>query len=193
MGSLARRAHRPYVSAMRTLTVLLALVMFAAPALAQTRKPAAPTPAAAKPAGGKQFGDFGDWKAATSTEAGQTVCYAISFASHSAPAVPGRDKVVLTVTERPSQRDTVAISVGYAYPGTNPVVAVQVDQTSLDFYPAGRSAFARDGHAVVAAFQRGKQVTVRAPGPRTGTVVDTFSLNGFSRAYEAVTKSCPAK
>jgi len=60
-------------------------------------------------------------------------------------------------------------------------------------YAAGRSAFARDGHAVASAFGRGKQVTARSPGPRNTTVVDQFSLRGFGRAYEAINKACPPK
>ena len=100
--------------------------------------------------------------------------------------------MVLTVTQRPSGRDAVAISAGFAY-AANAAVTVQVDQTALEFYTAGRSAFARDGHAAAAAFGRGSKVTARSPGPRNTTVVDTFSLKGFGRAYEAINKACPPK
>ena len=68
--------------------------------------------------------------------------------------MPGRGKVVLTVTERQSGRDAVAISAGYTY-AANASVGVSVDQAALDdFYTAQRSAFARDGHAAVVAFER---------------------------------------
>ncbi len=140
----------------------------------------------------RPIGNFEDWTAATNIEAGQHVCYAFVRASHSAPAIAGRGEVVLTVTQRPSGRDAVAISAGFAYPA-NAAVAVQVDQTALDFYAAGRSAFARDGHAAATAFARGKQVLARAPGPQTAVVVDSFSLKGFGRAYEAINKACPPK
>lgn len=181
---------------MRTLLFLLATSLLAGPAAAQPHKPAATAPArtapAPKPEGPKQIGQFDDWIAATNVEAGQTICYALTYANHSTPALPGRDKVVLTVTERPSGRDTVAISAGFTY-AANAAVTVQADQAALDFYTASRSAFARDGKAAVTAFGRAKQVSARSPGPKNATVVDTFSLRGFSAAYAAITKACPAK
>ncbi len=177
---------------MRALLILLAVPLLGA-APAQPQKPAAAPPAAAaKAEGPKPIGHFDDWIAATNTEAGQPVCYAFVRANHSTPAVPGRGEVVLTVTQRPSGRDAVAITAGFAF-AANAAVTVQVDQTALDFYTAGRSAFARDGHATAAAFGRGSKVTAHSPGPKNTNVVDTFSLKGFGRAYEAINKSCPPK
>ena len=171
-----------------------------APAAAQTSKPAAaepaakpaPAAAAARPQGPKAIGRFEDWTAATNTEAGQPVCYAFTRAAHSTPAIAGRGDVVLTVTQRATGRDAVAITAGFAYP-TNAAVKVEVEQTTLDFYATGRSAFARDGHAAASAFGRGKQVAAHSPGPHNTKVVDTFSLRGFGQAYEAINKACPAK
>lgn len=140
----------------------------------------------------KSIGKFDAWQAATHQEAGQTVCYAFTRASASAPALPGRGEVVLTVTQRPGGRDAVAISAGFAFPA-NAEVQVAVDPAQLAFYTANRSAFARDGKAAVAAFERGRQAVAKSPGPRNGVVTDTFSLRGFGQAYAAINKACPAK
>ena len=141
----------------------------------------------------KELGKFDDWIAATHEELGQETCYAFVRARNSVPVLPGRGEVVLTVTERPTGRDWVAISAGFTY-RKDAAVTVQVDTAGLDFYTAQSSAFARDGKAVVAAFQRGDQAQARSPGPRDGqTVVDTFSLRGFSAAYAAISKACPAR
>jgi len=183
---------------MRTTSlVLVSLCLLAAPALAQTKpkQPAASHAPAAAPkaaAGPKAIGKFEDWTAATNSESGQTVCYAFTRASASAPAMSGRGDVVLTVTQRPSLRDAVAVSAGFAYPPKATATAA-VGQTTLDFYTAQRSAFARDGHAAVAAFHKGRQVVLHSPGPKNAKVSDTFSLRGFSDAYAAITKTCPAK
>jgi hypothetical protein len=147
---------------------------------------------AAAPAGPKEIGKFDDWTAATLAEGGVMVCYAFTKARNSAPAVPGRGDVVLTVTQRPQGRDTVAISAGFAYPA-GAEVSVQVEQTALNFYTSQRSAFAREGTAAVAAFQRGRSAVARSPGPRNVPVVDTFSLRGFSAAYAATVKACPPR
>lgn len=188
----------------RIAILLLCGLAASLPAAAQTttRKPepahAAPAhPAPARPAPApapapKEIGKFDDWIAATHQESGQTVCYAFTRAESSNPAVPGRGQVVLTVTQRPTGRDAVAIEAGFSF-AANAAVTVQVDQTGLDFYTAQRNAFARDGKAAVAAFQRGTRAIARSPGPKDAQVTDTFSLKGFSAAYAAIVKACPAK
>lgn len=155
--------------------------------------PAKPAPHAAAAAGApKSIGKFDDWQAATHPEGGQTVCYAFTRAQSSVPAVPGRGDVVLTVTQRPSGRDAVALSAGFTY-AANAEVQVGVGATELPFYTNARSAFARDGHAVTTAFGSGRQAIAKGPGPRNGTVTDTFSLRGFPAAYAAINKACPVK
>lgn len=178
---------------MRILIVLFLLAALPA-ALAATRShPAARPPHGPAPAvaGPKSIGIWDRWQAATHQEGGQIVCYAFTRAASSTPALPGRGDVVLTVTERPGSRDAVAISAGYAYP-KDASAEVQVEGARLPFYTAGRSAFARDGRAAVAAFQKGREITVRASAPR-GQVADTFSLRGFAQAYAAISKECPAR
>lgn len=153
-------------------------------------RPAAPgRPAAAGP---KSIGKFDDWQGATHQEAGQPVCYAFTRAAGSQPALSGRGDVVLTVTQRVGGRDAVALSAGFAY-AANAEVQVGVGDTQLAFYTANRSAFARDGKAAVAAFEKGRQAIAKSPGPRSTAVSDTFSLRGFSAAYAAINKACPAK
>ena len=178
-----------------------AMLAVALPAIAQPKKaePAVQPkkaepgahPAAASIAP-KEIGKFEDWTAATHQESGQTVCYAFVRAQSSTPSVPGRGQVVLTVTERPTGRDAVAIEAGFAY-APNASATVQVDQAGLDFYTSQRNAFARDGKAAVAAFHKGARAIARSPAAKEQQVTDTFSLKGFGAAYAAIVKACPAK
>jgi hypothetical protein len=163
---------------------------------AETR-PSHPAVRPTKPAAAnapKSIGKFEDWQAATHGEAGQTVCYAFTRAQSSVPAMPGRRDVdvVMTVTQRPSGRDAVAISAGFAY-AANAEVIVTVDKVELPFYTSGRSAFARDGHAVTVAFDKGRSAVAKSPAPKVASVSDTFSLRGFTAAYAAINKACPVK
>lgn len=183
----------------RTSLLTLAAAIAALPFCAFAARPT--HPAAAKPthaahsaaAAPRAIGKFDDWTAATHQEGGQTVCYAFTRAVSSAPSVPGRGDVVLTVTQRPGgTRDAVAISAGFTF-AANAQVQVQVEQTGLEFYTAQRSAFAPDGHAAVAALERGNKAIAKAPAPRNTVVTDTFSLRGFSPAYAAINKACPGK
>lgn len=146
-------------------------------------------PALAQQSGPRRLGDFQDWTAAVHTESGQKVCYAFTRASRTDPERTG---VIMTVTHRTQGRDQVAMSAAYAYP-RNAAVAVTVGQTQLAFYTNGNSAFARDGRAAVAAFRAGATAVARGPRPRgRGTATDTFSLSGFTAAYEAISQECPA-
>ena len=172
-------------------TLILAAAVILAPAAAFAQaKPVRPGRIA--PNAPKSIGKFDDWQAATHTEAGQLVCYAFSRAQSSSPNVPGRGDVVLSVTQRGSGRDAVAMSAGFAY-AQGAEVEMSVDKEELAFYTAARSAFARDGAAAVKAFIAGSKAIVKSPGPRAVTVSDTFSLRGFTAAYNAVNKACPAK
>lgn len=159
-----------------------------APAAAVAKK----KPVVAKPGGPTAIGTFDDWIAATHHEAGQPVCYAFTRAQASMPALAGRGPVILTVTQRNSGRDAVAMEAGFPF-AANATVNVQADQTGLDFYTAQRAAFARNGHAAVTAFQNASRAIARSPGPHQATVTDTFSLKGFSAAYSAISKACPPK
>ena len=184
----------PYLSPMSTSIRFLAMLLLAVPAAAQAQsRPGHPPVHAARPSSAPvPIGRFDDWRAATHQEGGATVCYAFTRASQSTPALPGRGDVVLTVTERPGGRDAVAISAGFAYPA-GAEAQVQVEGTQLPFYTANRSAFARDGHAAVAAFGRGRTAVAHSPATRAPAVSDTFSLHGFAPAYAAITKACPTR
>lgn len=149
-----------------------------------TRRPSSAAP--------RRIGKWEDWQAATHQEGGQPVCYAFTRPTASSPALPGRGDVVLTVTERAGGRDAVALTAGFAYPA-NAEVEIVADGVTLPFYTSGRSAFARDGRAATNLFAKGHQAQARSPGPRGQAVTDTFSLRGFSQAYAAILKACPAK
>ncbi|PHK94868.1 hypothetical protein CR162_11235 [Pseudoroseomonas rhizosphaerae] len=133
----------------------------------------------------QSLGTFQDWTAATHQEGGRKVCYAFTRAGN-------RQAAILTVTHRPQGRDQVALRSGYAYP-RNAEVEVTVGGTGLDFYTAQDNAFAREGAKAVAAFRGGAQAVAKGPGAQgRGTATDTFSLSGFTAAYEAISKECPA-
>ena len=163
----------------------LAPAVAPAPAFAQARGTAAP----------QRLGSFGNWTAATHQEGGAKVCYAFTRASKSEGGGT-RQNVMLTVTQRPQGRDQVAASLGYALrrDAGNDDVSGNVGGNDLRFYGAGSNAFAQEGGAAVAAFKAGHDLVVKGPGPQNkGGTTDTFSLSGFTAAYEAITKECPPR
>ncbi|MCQ4161825.1 invasion associated locus B family protein [Roseomonas sp. GC11] len=161
------------------LTLVAALGVMSGPALAQQQQ---------RP---QALGTFQDWTAATHMEGGRKVCYAFTRATK-AEGAGSRQNVILTVTHRPQGRDQVALRAGYTY-ARNADVTVTVGGSELDFYTAQDNAFAREGGKAVAAFRNGSQAVAKGQGPQgRGTATDTFSLSGFSAAYEAISKECPA-
>ena len=140
----------------------------------------------------KKIGTFDDWTAATYQEAGQLVCYAFTLPQNPTAEPKNRGRVALTVTQRTSIRDAVAIEAGFNY-DSDAAVSVKADQTALDFYTDKRNAFARDNRAAVTAFNRSSRAVATSPGPRSTKVIDSFSLKGFSAAYAAIGKACPQR
>ena len=158
---------------------------FAAPPPAPVRPRVAPRASSPSPSlgGAQALGTFDDWTAATHDESGQKTCYAFTIAIQSTPAVPGRDRVVLTVTERPSGRDAVALSAGFPYPaGVD--AALIVDQASFPLYTAQRAAFARDGVSATArpaARPPDADALARSPGHARGRHVQPEGVQGRLR------------
>jgi hypothetical protein len=142
-------------------------------------------------AGPRALGTFQDWTAATYAEGGKKVCYAFTRAAKTDGA-GSRQNVMLTVTHRPQGRDQVAVRSGYTY-ARNAEVEVKVGSNELPFYTAQDNAFAREGAKAVATFKGGAEAVSSGPGPQgRGKATDTFSLSGFSAAYDAISKECPA-
>lgn len=164
----------------RTALVLAALAV-PLPALAQQR---------AQP---QRLGNHQSWTAATHQENGQKVCYAFARAARSEGGPQNRQNVTLTVTHRQAGRDQVAISVGYPLPRQGESV-LTVGTTEFRSYGVVQmSAFFQNGPQLVSAFRAGRDAVARSPGPPgRPAVTDTFPLTGFTAAYEAISRECPA-
>jgi invasion protein IalB len=56
------------------------------------------------------------------------------------------------------------------------------------------SAFFAGTQELIGAFRRGRDAVARTTAPNgRGNVTDTFSLSGFTAAYEAISRACPAR
>ena len=141
----------------------------------------------------QRLGSFQSWTAATHQESGQKVCYAFARAARSEGGPQNRQTVTLTVTHRPGGRDQVAVSVGYPYPrGAEALLSVGAGEFR-SYGVVQMSAFFQNGAQLIHAFRNGREAVVRSPGPPgRAAVTDTFTLNGFSAAYEAISRECPA-
>jgi hypothetical protein len=128
-------------------------------------------------------GRFADWRLAVHGTGAARLCYAYTRAH-------GAAGFSLAVTERASLRDIVSLSAPQAF-----VVGRQsgliVGQIKIALYGAGRGFFARDNHAALTGFARGKNAVL--PLAASGKISPpVFSLDGFAAALHAARATCPA-
>jgi hypothetical protein len=147
-------------------------------------------PTAALAAAPTALGTFGDWTAATYGTGAAKACYAFTTAQSSAPTIPGRGAAMLVVTERKTGHDEVTLSAGFTYPA-KPTVTLDVNGNDISFYTQGDTAFTTSGAAAITDFQQGSFAKATSSAPGGVTVIDNFSLAGFSAAYTAITTACP--
>jgi invasion protein IalB len=161
---------------------VLAALLLALPAEAQRAQ------------GPRPLGTHGAWTAATHEESGQKVCYAFARPARSEGAPGNRSAATLTVTHRTSGRDQVAVSVGYPLPRQAEAVMTVGNQEFRSYGVVQANAFFQNGAQLIAAFRGGREAVARSPGPPgRSAVTDTFPLNGFSAAYDAISRECPAQ
>jgi invasion protein IalB len=171
---------------MRALLPALFAVSTVLPAFAE------PVKAPAHHAGAPSFlGTYGQWTVATHTEAGTKTCFVFTRAEASPQKIDGRGDVVLSVTRRPNRHDVAAVSAGFLLSGHEDA-PLQAGNTKMDFYIAGRSAFAHDNEAAIKTFGQESSVIAHFAGPRGLSATDRFSLHGFGSAYAALARACPA-
>jgi hypothetical protein len=143
----------------------------------------------ASAAGPTSLGVFADWTSAQYGSGGDRVCYAFTRAIGSAKTPSA---AMIIVSERSTSRDEVVVQATSAYPPKSEV-AVQIDrQPPMSFYTDANRAFSRDGRATVIGMQKGSAATAEWDR-KGGKHTEKFSLAGFSAAYGAIVKACPAR
>lgn len=156
---------------------------------------------AQKAAGPRALGTFQSWAASELVEKTGRACYMVARPVKSEGKYSRRGEVYAVVTHRPAQQqqNEVSIQSGYTFKEGSTVV-VEIDKFKFELitrpsYDPG-AAWSRDDsmdNAMVAAMQRGKTMTVRGTSSRGTETVDTFSLEGFTRAHQAIDKACGLK
>ena len=137
-------------------------------------------------------GTFTDWNAFTDTEGSAKVCYIGSNPQKSLPANVTRGNAYILVTHRPAAKSlgVVSIEAGYTYKdGSDAEVAIE-GKPAIKFYSKGGQAWAHDDAQAVTALKAGKSMVVKGTSSRGTVTTDTYSLAGFTAAYQAIDKAC---
>lgn len=173
-------------------TVLLSLGRLAAAASLAVALAAASPAFAGDP---QAIGTFGDWQAVTFDENGKTGCYITSKPTKEEGKYSQRGRVYALVTHRPADKtyDVVSFVAGYTY-GDSGDVTVTIDQTNFSLFTHKDSAWAPDAaidKKLVDAMKKGNRMIVKGKSSRGTATTDTYSLSGFSKAYQAIAEACP--
>ncbi|MET4699438.1 invasion protein IalB [Constrictibacter sp. MBR-5] len=157
---------------------------------------AALSPAFAAPADAQEakfVGDFGAWAAYTYTVEGSPACYIASKPTSSEGEYDRRGEVFALVTHRVADDvvGEVSIVAGYEYQGDGTPRA-RIGSETFEMFARGDTAWLRTAEdaRMVAAMRRGTEMVVTAVSNRGTKTVDTYSLMGFTKAYEAITRVC---
>ncbi len=146
------------------------------------------------PAHAEFLGTFGDWEAHWNAEGAAKVCYAATTPTKSAGNYTKRGKIFLLVSHRPADKTLgfVSLEAGYTYKQDGNITA-QIGGTSYPMFASGDMAFAFEDKPLVQGMIRGADLTIVGYSARGTKTTDTFSLKGFTAAYNAASKACGVK
>ena len=170
------------------------------PATAPAKTPAGQAKPGAGPApgpGGAQatlLASFNDWNAYVSGQGRAKLCYALSQPKERLPKDLKRDPAYLFVSFRPAEnvRNEIAVVMGFATKDGGAAEAV-VGNAAFALVTKGPNAWVKNQSEeakVIAAFSKGKDVTVKATSGRGNATSDRYSLNGFAQALDRARKEC---
>lgn len=142
----------------------------------------------------ERLGDFSDWSAFKYEESGNLICFMASEPTKAEGSYSKRGEIHAMVTHRPgeSRIDEVSIQAGYPYQETS-MVDIQVGTLNERLFTQGESAWTVDKDTdkrLVQAMIKGSTMVVQGTSARGTNTKDTYSLSGFTRAYETISEAC---
>ena len=141
------------------------------------------------------LGTYDDWSAYTHDDGTEHVCYMASTPTKSQGKYGRRDDVFLIVTHRQKAKtfDVVNVVAGYTYKSTSKPQLTIDKNKAIPLIRHENTAWAKDAatdQKLVSEMKKGTQAVLLGTSARGTKTTDTFSLKGFSKAYEAINKEC---
>ena len=99
------------------------------------------------------------------------------------------DVYILVYTINKNSEAVVQINFGYPHKVEEPV-NVKIDKKNYEFYADEDSAWTNNDNEVVYAMKKGIQLTVFGISSRETKTIDTYTLNGFTTAYNKLKNDC---
>ena len=142
----------------------------------------------------KLVGEFKHWSAHEIREGRAKTCYAHGEPIKQTGKYKTRGRTFVQVTHRPAEGtwNEVGITAGYSYRRDSEAV-VTIDKRRFVLFTDKDTAWAKDSRQdrrLVRALKKGRKMTVRATSSRGTVTIDTYSLSGFTKAYQAMGRAC---
>ncbi|MEY3429709.1 MAG: hypothetical protein RI930_542 [Pseudomonadota bacterium] len=142
----------------------------------------------------KLDGQFKNWTAQNTNINGQQVCYAVSSPIASDPKNLNRAESRIFVSFRANDKiqNEISVTSGYNYKASSKV-NLAIEKKEFNFETEDNFAWLtkyEDEISLIELMRKSSQVKVSATSVRGTKTIDTFSLSGFSDAYEAAKKKC---
>lgn len=134
----------------------------------------------------------GEWNVYTLMQDGKKTCYIASAPTGKSGTYKSRGEPYALVTHRSADVDEVSVSSGYPYKEKSEA-KLNVDKKEYKLFTKDELAWAYDekqDSTIVKAMKKGSKMVVKGSSQKGTTSADTYSLKGFSKAYDEMKKQC---
>lgn len=150
---------------------------------------------AAEAAQPQVLGEYGDWTAWTYNESGNLICYMSSTPKKDEGKYTKRGDIFVIITHRPAEKsfDEVSFMAGYTFKSGAPMTVKIGNKTFKNTFTEGDKAWMvsnAEDKSLIAEMKRGSRMIVDGTSSRGTATKDTYSLKGFTSAYNAITAKC---
>lgn len=136
---------------------------------------------------------YNDWSVYTSSRGGQKLCYMVSFPKRKNGNYRYRSEPYVMVTNVGGRRDEVSVTGGYSYKRrTEPRAIVDGKEYRMSVI-SGEMAWFRTGaydRKVISKMKKGMKLKVKGTSAKGTYSIDTYSLRGFTKAYNKIRSLC---
>ena len=99
------------------------------------------------------------------------------------------DTYILVYRMNKSSDSIIQIDAGYPYDNDKPVEVI-IDKNIYEFYSQEDSAWTEKDKKVIEAMKKGINLNVKGFSSRGTLTVDTYTLKGFTSAFNTLSKGC---
>ena len=99
------------------------------------------------------------------------------------------DTYILVYRINKNKNPIVQLVAGYPFK-KNEEVIVKIDSSTFKFYSEDDTAWTNDDDKVIFAMKKGMKLIIKGESSRGTQTTDTYTLKGFTSAYNKLTKDC---